>query len=55
MDIETEDNLLFSQKTYYLSLKHTTWVQKELKTLQKAGIIVQSVSPLASPIAVVPE
>ena len=53
MDIKTEDSLHISQKPYNLSLKHTTWVQKELKTLEKVGFIVQSVLPLASPIMVV--
>ena len=55
MDIETGDNLPISQKPYNLTLKPTTWVQKELETLEKAGIIVQSVSPWASPIMVVPK
>ena len=40
MDIETGDSLPISQKPYNLSLKHTAWVQKELQTLEKAGIIV---------------
>ena len=48
MDIETEDSLPISQKLYNLSLKHTAWVQKELETLEKAGITVQSVSPVPS-------
>ena len=39
MDIETEDSLPISQKPYNISLKHTAWVQKELETLGKAGII----------------
>ena len=43
MDIETGDSLPISQKPYNLSLKYTTWVHKELETLEKAGIIVQSV------------
>ena len=36
-------------------LKHATWVQKELEILEKAGVIVRSVSPWASPIVVVPK
>ena len=51
MDIETEDSPPISQKPYNLSFKHPTWVQKELETLEKAGNIVQSVSPWASPIS----
>ena len=52
MGIETGDNPPIFQKTYNLSLKHTAWVQKELETLEEAVIIVQSVSPWASPIVV---
>ena len=40
MDIETGNSLPILQKPYNLSVKHTTWVQKELETLEKAGIIV---------------
>ena len=40
MDIETGEILPISQKPYNISLKHTTWVQNELETLKKAGIIV---------------
>ena len=40
MDIETEHSLPISQKPYNLSLKHTAWVEKELETIEKAGIIV---------------
>ena len=43
------------QKPYTLPLKHTEWVQRELEILEKAGVIVRSVSPWASPIAVVPK
>ena len=53
MDIQTGGSLPILQKPYNLSLKHTTWVQQVLETLEKAGIIVQSVSPWASPIVVV--
>ena len=55
MDIDTGDSLPISQKPYNLSLKHTTWVQKELETLEKAGIIICSVSPWTNPIVVVPK
>ena len=36
-------------------MKHAAWVQKELEILDKAGVIVRSVSPWASPIVVVPK
>ena len=42
MDIETGNSPPISQKPYNLSLKHTSGMQKELETLEKAGIIVQS-------------
>ena len=43
------------QKPYTLPLKHTTWVQRELEILEKASVIVRSVSPWASPIVLVPK
>ena len=55
MDIDTGDNPPICQKPYNLPLKHREWVQKELETLEKAGVIVRSISPLASPIVVVPK
>ena len=55
MDIDTGDSPPICQKPYNLPLKHREWVQKELETLEKAGVIVRSVSPWASPIVVVPK
>ena len=55
MDIDTGDSPPICQKPYNLPLKHREWVQKELKTLEKAGVIVRSISPWASPIVVVPK
>ena len=55
VEIDTGDNLPITQKPYTLSLKHTTWVQRELEILEKASVIVRSVSPWASPIVVVPK
>ena len=43
------------QRPYNLPLKHIDWVQKELDTLEKAGVITRSVSPWASPIVIVPK
>ena len=39
MDIATGDSLPTWYKPYNLSLKHTIWVQKELETLKKVGIM----------------
>ena len=55
VEIDTGDNLPITQKPYTLPLKHTTWVQRELNILEKASVIVRSVSPWASPIVVVPK
>ena len=55
MDIDTGDSPPVCQKPYNLPLKHREWVQKELETLEKAGVIVRSISPWASPIVVVPK
>ena len=53
MEIDTGESLPITQKPYTLPLKHATWVQKELEILEKAGVIVRSVSPRASPIVIV--
>ena len=53
MEIDTGDNPPITQKPFTLPLKHAAWVQKELEILEKAGVIVRSVSPWASPIVVV--
>ena len=55
VEIDTGDNFPITQKPYTLPLKHTAWVQRELEYLEKAGVIVRSVSPWASPIVVVPK
>ena len=55
MEIDTGDSPPITQKPYTLPLKHATWVHKELEILEKAGVIVRSVSPWASPIVVVPK
>ena len=55
VEIDTGDSLPITQKPYTLPLKHTTWVQRELEILEKAGVKVRSVSPWASPIVVVPK
>ena len=55
MEIDTGDSPPIIQIPYTLPLKHAKWVQKELEILEKAGVIVRSVSPWASPIMVVPK
>ena len=55
MEIDTGNSPPITQKPYTLPLKHAEWVQKELEILEKAGVIVRSVSPWASPIVVVPK
>ena len=53
MEIETGDSPPVCQRPYNLPLKHIDWVQKEINTLEKAGVITRSVSPWASPIVIV--
>ena len=55
MEIDTGDSPPITQKPHTFPLKHATWVQKELEILEKAGVIVRSVSPWASSIVVVPK
>ena len=55
VEIDTGDNLTITQNPYTLPSKHTTWVQRELEILEKASVIVISVSPWANPIVVVPK
>ena len=42
-------------KAYTLPLKHYKWVQREIETLERAGIIERSISPWASPVVIVPK
>ena len=53
MEIETGDSPPVCQRPYNLPLKHVDWVQKELDTLEKVGVITHSVLPWASPIVIV--
>ena len=55
MEIPTGDNPPMSQRPYGLALKHVQWVQEEIETLEKAGVITKSISPWASPIVIVPK
>ena len=55
MDIDTGDSPPVCQKPYTLPLKHYSWVQQEIETLEQAGVIKKSISLWASPIVVVPK
>ena len=55
MHVDTGDSPPICQKPYTLPLKHYSWVQQEIETLERAGIIKKSLSPWASPIVVVPK
>ena len=55
MDIDMGDSSLVSSRPYTLALKHDRWVQEEIETLERAGIITKSMSPWASPILIVPK
>ena len=55
MDIDTGDSPPVCQKLYTLPLKHYSWVQQEIETLEWAGVIKKSISPWASPIIIVPK
>ena len=45
MEIPTGDNPPISQRPYGLALRHVQWVQDEIETLERAGVITKSVSP----------
>ena len=55
MEIDTGNHPPPASKPYTLPLKHYEWVQREIETLEKAGIIERSISPWASPIVIVPK
>ena len=55
MHVDMGDNPPICQKPYTLPLKHYSWVQQEIKTLEHARAIKKSISPWASPIVVVPK
>ena len=55
MEIDTGDSLPIAQSPYTLPLKHYDWVRQKIETLEKAGVIERSLSPLASPVIVVPK
>ena len=55
MEIDMGDSPPITPKPYTLPLKHAAQVQKELEILEKAGVIIKSVSPWASPIVAMPK
>ena len=55
MEIDTGNHPPIASKPYTLPLKHYEWVQREIETLEKAGIIERSISPWASPVVKVPK
>ena len=55
MEIDTGNHPPIASKPYTLPLKHYDWVQREIETLEKAGIIERSISPWASPMVIVPK
>ena len=54
MHVDTGDNPP-PPKPYTLPLKHYSWVQQEIETLEHVGIIKKSIIHWASPIVVVPK
>ena len=55
MDIDTGDSPPVSSRPYTLPLKHYEWVQREIESLERAGVITKSMSKWASPIVIVPK
>ena len=55
MEIDTGNHSPITSKPYTLPLKHYEWMQREIETLEIAGIIERSISPWASPVVIVPK
>ena len=55
MEIDTGNHPPIASKPYTLPLKHYEWVQREIETLERAGIIERRISPWASPVVIVPK
>ena len=55
METDTGNHPPIASKPYTLPLKHYDWVQREIETLEKAGIIERSISLWASPVVIVPK
>ena len=52
---DTGDSSPICQKPYTLPLKHYSWIQQEIETLECVEVITKSISPWASPIVMVPD
>ena len=55
MDIDTGDSPPVSSRPYTLPLKHYEWVQRQIESLECAGVITKCMSKWASPIVIVPK
>ena len=55
MDIDTGDSPPGSSRPYTLPLKHYEWVQREIESIEHAGVITKSMSKWTSPIVIVPK
>ena len=55
MDIDTGNSPPVHSRPYTLPLKHYKWVQREIESLEHAGVITKSMSKWASPIVIVPK
>ena len=55
MEIDMGNHPPIASKPYTLPLKHYEWVQREIETLERAGIIERSISPWASPVVIIPK
>ena len=55
MDIDTGDSPLVSSRPYTLPLKHYEWVQREIESLERAGVITKNMSKWGSQIVIVPK
>ena len=55
MEIDTGDSLPVAQSPYTLPLKHYNWMQQEIETWEKSGVIERSLSRWALPVIIVPK
>ena len=55
MNIDTGDSPPVSSRPYTLPLKHYEWVQREIKSLERTGVITKSMSKWTSRIVIVPK
>ena len=55
MDIDMQDSPPVSSRPYTLPLKHYEWVQREIESLEHAGVITKCMSKWVSPIVIVPK